>query len=89
MTQVGPGQPIPDQAASGVPPGELCVPSLCAWKGGFVPSWPAPMRGQKPGGPVVLTPQVKVTGWDVGSWGGALLPEIYPQSWRWVSLHPG
>lgn len=40
-------------------------------------------------GPVVLTPQVKVTGWDVRSWGGALLPEVYPQSWRWVPLHPG
>lgn len=69
--------------------GPTCVPSPCARKGGFVSSLPAPMRSQKPGGPVVLTPQAKVTGWDVRSWGGALLPEVYPQSWRWVSLHPG
>lgn len=33
-------------------------------------------------------PQVKVAGRGVESGGSAHLPEVYPRSWRWVSLQP-
>lgn len=77
LTEGDPGWFCLSQATTLIPPEQSVVPSRCGCKGVHIertcPEQNQAAEGQKPGGPVMFTPQVEA-GWWMWSVGGALSP---------------